>query len=124
MPRDVSAFDNPLDIFLSIDAELNHVPEYYYSYGEEEESFACPYGGSFTFGPGDTGLAYSFEKCAFTEGFEITGTGGFNDETSVVTFETQISGDETGNLDFSYDWTNGHTTLNGNYAGQEINIDQ
>jgi pimeloyl-ACP methyl ester carboxylesterase len=124
MPRDVSAFDNPLDIFLSIVDELNRVPEYYYSDGKKEESFACPYGGSFTFGPDDAGLAYSFEQCAFTGGFEITGTGGYNDETSVVTFETQISGDETGNLDFSYDWTDGHTTLTGNYGGQDFDIDQ
>jgi hypothetical protein len=29
-------FDNPLDIFLSIIDELNRVPEYYYSDGEEE----------------------------------------------------------------------------------------
>lgn len=124
MPGDVSAFDSPLDIFLSIVDELNRVPEYYYSDGKEEESFACPYGGSFTFGPGDTGLAYSFEKCAFTGGFEITGIGGYNDETSVVRFETQVSGEETGNLDFSYDWTTGHTTLKGIYAGQEYDFDQ
>jgi pimeloyl-ACP methyl ester carboxylesterase len=124
MPKDVSAFDNPLDIFLSIVDELNRVPEYYYSDGKEEESFACPYGGSFTFGPDDTGLAYSFEKCAFTGGFEITGTGGYYDEDSVVSFETQVSGDETGNLDFSYNWNNGHITLQGDYGGQDYDFDQ
>ncbi len=118
MPENVSAFSNPADIFLSIVDELNRTPEYYYSMLEEEESFACPHGGSFTFGPSESGAAYTFEKCAFTKGFEMTGTGEYNFETGVVSFSAQISGSKTGNLDFSYDWNNGRSTLKGEYGGK------
>jgi pimeloyl-ACP methyl ester carboxylesterase len=120
--EDVNAFDDPLDIFLSIVDELNRMPEYYYSDLTEEESFACPYGGAFTFSPSDEGVAYSFEKCVFTKGFEMTGTGGYNFDTSVVSFQTQIEGRKTGKLDFSYNWNNGRSTLKGDYGGK--NFDQ
>lgn len=118
MPEDVSAFSDPLDIFLATVDEINRTPEYYYSAAEEDESFACPYGGSFTFGPSDNGLAYSYEKCAFTKGFEMTGSGGYNFETDVVSFSAQISGRKTGRLDFSYNWNNGRSTLKGEYGGK------
>lgn len=118
MPASANDFSDPVDIFLSIVDELNRTPEYYYSMLEEEESFACPYGGSFTFGPGESGAAYSFEKCAFTKGFEMTGTGGYNYETGVVSFSAQIGGNKTGQLDFSYDWNNRRSMLKGEYGGK------
>lgn len=117
MPANVSDFSEPLDIFLSIIDELNRMPEYYYSNLDKEESFACPYGGAFTFGPADSGADYSYEKCAFTQGFEITGRGGYNFETSVVSFSAEITGSKTGKLDFSYSWNNGRSTLKGEYGG-------
>jgi len=118
MPKDVSAFDHPADIFLSTIDELNRVPEYYYSSGEEEEAFACPYGGSFTFGPSDEGQVYTFEKCAFTQGFEMTGTGSYGYDSGLVSFSAEISGKKTGQLDFSYNWNNGNSTLKGEYGGK------
>ncbi len=118
MPGNVKDFADPLDIFLSTIDELNRIPEYYYSGAEEETSFACPYGGSFSFGPSDDGINYSYEKCAFTQGFEMTGSGGYNFETSVVSFSAQITGSKTGNLDFSYNWNNGRSTLTGEYGGK------
>lgn len=118
MPASVNDFSDPVDLFLSTVDELNRMPEYYYSMLDEEESFACPYGGSFTFGPSDSGAAYSFEKCAFAKGFEMTGTGGYNYETGVVSFSAQIGGAKTGQLDFSYNWNNGRSTLKGEYGGK------
>ena len=118
MPANVNDFSDPVDLFLSTIDELNRMPEYYYSMLDEEESFACPYGGSFTFGPGDSGAVYSFEKCAFAKGFEMTGTGSYDFEAGVVSFSTQISGSKTGNLDFSYNWNNGRSTLKGEYGGK------
>lgn len=118
MPGSVDDFSDPVDIFLSTIDELNRVPEYYYSGEDEESSFACPRGGSFTFGPSDSGVYYSYEKCAFTQGFEMTGSGGYNFETGVVSFSAQITGSKTGNLDFSYNWNNGQSTLKGEYGGK------
>ncbi|PWH11742.1 MAG: hypothetical protein DDG60_16640 [Anaerolineae bacterium] len=119
MPADVSAFTDPEDIFLATIDEINRMPEYYYSTEDEEGSLACPQGGSFTFSPGENQIEYTFEKCAFTKGFEMTGTGSYHFETSIVSFSVDITGRKTGKLDFSYNWNNGKTTLKGQYGGKE-----
>lgn len=118
MPEKVSDFSDPVEIFLATIDELNRMPEYYYSNDDEETSFACPHDGSFTFRPGDEGVSYTYEKCAFTKDFEMTGSGGYNYETEVVYFSATITGSKTGQLDFSYNWNNGRSTLKGEYGGK------
>jgi len=94
------------------------MPEYYYSDFSEEEAFACPYGGSFTFAPSETGETYRFEGCSFTQGFAMTGTGGYEDETSQLTFNAALSGDKTGSLLFTYSWDDDSYSLTGTYGGK------
>jgi hypothetical protein len=122
MREDVSAFNNPLEVFLAIDDNLLRQPEYYYSDFKEDVSFACSYGGSFTFGPSDTGEAYSFEKCAFTKGFEITGTGSYNSETGISTFEAEVTGKQKGTLTYTHNWSAGTASVTGEYGGKAIDI--
>jgi len=98
MPKDASDFADPLEIFLAIDSNLLAQPEYYYSDFTKDVSFACTYGGSFTFGPSDAGETYSYEKCEFTKGFAITGSGGYDSNSGILTFEAEVSGKKTGSL--------------------------
>jgi pimeloyl-ACP methyl ester carboxylesterase len=124
MPAKVSEFDNPLDVFAAIDLELYLSPEYYYNSFTEETTFACPYGGSFTFAPSEVGESYNFTDCEFTAGFAITGTGSFNYETGVFSLETQVSGDKTGALTYTNDYNTGSLTLTGDYGGETIDLSQ
>ena len=124
MPADAGDFADPLEIFTSIDVELSLMPEYYYSYFKEDTTFACPYGGAFTFGPSDAGETYSFTDCEFTDGFAITGTGGFDYDTAVFSLDTQVSGDKTGTLTYSNNYRNGSVKLSGDYDGETIDIDR
>lgn len=48
----------------------------------------------------------------------MTGSGGYNYETEVVYFAATITGSKTGQLDFSYNWNNGRSTLKGEYGGK------
>ncbi|HUG34043.1 MAG TPA: hypothetical protein VMJ90_04695, partial [Anaerolineales bacterium] len=122
MPKDVSEFADVLEVFAAIDVELSITPEYYYSYFTEDTTFACPFGGSFTFGPGSDGEAYSFADCEFTQGFAITGTGSFDYNTGVFRLETQVSGDKSGALTFTSDYSNGSLSVTGDYGGETIDL--
>lgn len=124
MPKDVSTFADPLEIFSAIDIELSVQPEYYYSYFTEDTSFSCPFGGSFTFGPSDSGEAYSFTDCAFTKGFAITGTGSYDYSTSIFTLETQVSGNKSGTLTYVSNYSDGSTSVKGEYGGEAIDLSQ
>jgi len=124
MPKDVSSFADPLEILSAIDAELLVQPEYYYSYFTEDTTFACPFGGSFTFGPSEAGESYSFTDCAFTNGFAITGTGGYDINTGLFTLETEVSGKKSGTLTYTNDYANGKTSVTGEYGGEAIDLSQ
>ncbi len=122
MPRDVSDFADPLEIFSAIDTELLVQPEYYYSYFTEDTTFGCPFGGYFTFGPSNAGEAYSFSDCAFTQGFAITGTGGYYSNTGILTFETEVSGIKNGTLTYANDYSRGTSSVTGEYGGEAIDL--
>lgn len=122
MPKDVSEFADPLEVFAAIDVELSIMPEYYYSYFTEDTTFACPFGGSFTFGPSSEGETYSFADCEFTNGFAITGTGSFDYNTGVFLLETQVSGEKSGALTFTNDYSSGSLSVTGDYGGETIDL--
>ncbi|HAV77193.1 MAG TPA: hypothetical protein DCX53_07555 [Anaerolineae bacterium] len=124
MSKDVSAYADPLEIFSAIDSELLFQPEYYYSYFTEDTTFGCPYGGSFTFGPSDAGESYSFTECAFINGFAITGTGGYDSNSGILTFEAQVSGKKSGTLIYTHDYANGTSSVTGEYGGEAIELSQ
>ena len=124
MPKDVSAFADPLEIFSAIDSELVMQPEFYYSYFTEDTTFGCPYGGSFTFGPSEAGEAYSYENCQFTKGFAITGTGGYDSNSGALTFEAQIDGKKKGTLTYTHNYTNNTASVTGEYGGETIDLSQ
>jgi hypothetical protein len=124
MPKDVSAFADPLEVFSAIDLELLVQPEYYYSYFTEDTTFACAYGGSFTFGPSEAGEAYSFEDCAFTNGFAMTGTGGYDSNSGVLTFEAEVSGTKSGTLTYTHDYANDTISVTGEYGGETIDLSE
>lgn len=124
MPKDVSAFTNPLEVFAAIDSNLLSQPEFYYSYFTEDVSFSCNYGGSFTFGPSDAGESYSFTDCAFTKGFAITGTGGYDSNSGIFTLDTEVSGRKTGTLAYTHDYSAGTSFVTGEYGGETIDLSQ
>jgi pimeloyl-ACP methyl ester carboxylesterase len=122
LPENASSFADPLESLSAIDTEIQLLPEYYYSDLTKEVSVACPQGGTFTFGPGAGGEAYTFEKCAYLKGFVLTGTGSYNYDESLVTLEVQISGAKTGKLVYTYDENTGSTSVTGEYDGKPIDL--
>lgn len=124
LPSKASAFENPLEIFAAIDADIQLLPEYFYGDFAEAVTVACPWGGTFTFGPAEAGEAYTFEKCAFLQDFSLQGTGGYDYDGGLVTIEAEVSGAKTGNLIYNYDTNTGGTTLTGTYGGEALDLSQ
>ena len=115
-------FGNLLETFWAIDSELIFQPKYYYNNSDEDVSVACPYGGSFSFRSSDLGDTYSFKDCAYTQGFVMTGTGSSIIETGLFTIEAQVSGDKSGKLIYTQDYSNGGSSVSGEYGGKEIDL--
>lgn len=124
MPKDVTMFGDPLEIFLAIDDEIYFSPEYYYSSFEKDETFACPFGGSFTFGPSNAGETYSYDNCSFTNGFSITGTGNYDYNQNVLTLNAEVGGAKSGTLTYVRNYNDGTALLTGEYGGESIDLTQ
>jgi pimeloyl-ACP methyl ester carboxylesterase len=124
IPENASDYADPLEIFWAIDGELQLQPEYFYSSFEEDVSVACPFGGSFTFGPTELGEAYTFENCAYTDGFSLTGSGSYDYSAGLFSIEAEVSGDESGTLTYTRDDNDGSISVTGEYGGEVIELRQ
>jgi len=121
---DAGAYKDVLEAFSAIYSEIQLQPEYFYAALTEDVSVACPFGGSFTFGPSDAGEAYTFENCAYIKGFALSGTGSYDYEKTLITFDTQVSGAKEGTLVYTTNTTDGTSTVTGEYGGEQINLSQ
>ncbi|MFN8411796.1 MAG: alpha/beta hydrolase [Anaerolineales bacterium] len=124
MAKDVSAYADTLETFQAIDTAIQLQPEYFYGSFTEDVSIACPLGGTFTFGPSDAGEAYTFDQCAYTKGFIMTGTGSYDYNSGVVKFETKVSGAKDGDLVYTSNTADGTYTVTGEYGGEKIDLSQ
>ena len=123
-PANISDYKDTLAAFQAIESEIQLLPEYFYSYFSEDTAAACPFGGSFTFGPSDAGEAYTFDKCEFIKGFALTGGGSYDYESGVITFETQVGGVKEGNLVYISNTSDGSASVKGEYGGEKIDLSQ
>ncbi|MBK8823193.1 MAG: alpha/beta fold hydrolase [Anaerolineales bacterium] len=122
--ENISSYENVLEAFYAIDSAIQLQPEYFYGSFTEDVSIACPFSGTFTFGPSDTGEAYTFDNCAYTQGFALTGTGSYEYETGIITFETQVTGAKEGSLTYTDNLADGTFSVTGEYGGETIDLSQ
>jgi pimeloyl-ACP methyl ester carboxylesterase len=74
-PRTMAEYENPLQMMMAIDAELEWMPEYAYWDGLEPFQVGCPFGGYVTYDFSPSQFQHTFEDCAFIQGFIISGEG-------------------------------------------------
>lgn len=124
LPKDVSEFADPLEMLSALDVNLYYLPEVFYGYFQEDETAGCTYGGTYTFGPSEIGDQYVFDQCSMVNGLVMTGSGFYDSEKDIYSFEVDISGAKTGRLIYTYDYGSGTTTVTGEYGGETIDLEQ
>ncbi len=120
--QNASDYADVLEAFYAIDSEIQLQPEYFYGSFMEDQSIACPFGGSFTFGLSATGEAYTFNQCAYFKDFALTGSGSYNAESGLMTFNTQVAGAKEGSLVYTDNYADGSIAVIGKYGGEEIDL--
>lgn len=120
-PRSAADFADPLEALVSVDDEMYYLPEYYYWDLETPTSVGCPFGGTWTFEPGDDGEVYSFAGCAFSQGFVMTGSGSYRYDTELFTLNVSVTGLAEGKLIYTRD-ADYNLTVSGEYDGKTIDL--
>lgn len=119
-PATITDYESVLAAFEAVDTEILYLPEYYYWDLESVQSVGCRYGGTFTFEPTDVGEIFTFENCAFIEGFAMTGTGEYV-YAETFTFDVAVSGEAEGQLIYTRDEANDNTTsVTGVYDSEPV----
>ena len=119
-PVEASAFADPLEPLASADTELYYLPEYYYWDLETPTTVGCPQGGTFAFEGVDVGESFTLTGCAFSAGFAMTGTGGYNYDEDRFTLDVAVTGLGTGNL--AYVRQGDTAGVTGDYNGQPVDL--
>jgi hypothetical protein len=93
-PRNASAFDDPEEAISSIENEINYLPEYYYWDGVTPTSTACTYSGLLGLDANNASTKYNFtfDGCAFTKNFVLTGSGFYNTNNDRFSVDVSITG--------------------------------
>jgi hypothetical protein len=120
-PLSAADFADPLEALVSVDDEIYYLLEYYYWDTLTPTSVACPFGGTLSFEPSDTGEAFTFTNCAFSDGFVMTGGGSYDYDTTLFTINVTVSGLASGTLTYTRD-TDYNLHVIGEYDGATIDI--
>jgi pimeloyl-ACP methyl ester carboxylesterase len=92
-PADAAAFETALEAFESAESELNYLPEYYYWDGAAPTSVGCPQGGGrLAFEPSGGLTAFTLDRCAFSRGWAMTGTGRYNAQKDRFVLDVTVGG--------------------------------
>jgi len=120
-PAHASVFTDPLEALDSFYLELASVPQVRFSSFEEPVSIGCRIGGSMSIGLSPGGfLIFAFNQCAFSEGFNVTGTGSI--ETGNPVLELTLTGDASGEVIYTRDRNIGINSVVGTYNGEAVDI--
>lgn len=123
LPKEnISDYANVLEIFNAVDGAIQLQPEYFYSSFTEDVAVSCPFGGSFTFSPSDAGEAYTFDNCSYVRDFALTGSGSYDYDSGILTFDTQVTGAKQGSLVYTSNYSDETTSVTGAYGGETIDL--
>ena len=120
-PEEAAAFADPLEAMLSVDDEIYYLPEYYYWDLETPSGIGCPYGGRLAFEPSDVGEQFTFEGCAFSRGFVMTGTGEYDYDEESFSLQVLVAGLASGELLYVRE-ADGSLQVTGEYGGVAVDL--
>lgn len=122
-PRFASSFGSPRNALSSVETEIYYLPEFYYWDGFTPTSVGCTYGGKLGFDANNAGtkLNFSFDKCAMTTNFIMTGTGFYNTNNDRFVLDVSTTGRWKCNL--KYDRRGDRIKITGKCDGKNITSD-
>jgi hypothetical protein len=113
-----SGYRNALDLAQSIDDQVFNTNDYINAYADAALTLGCDFGGTLTYAPADTGTAVTLERCEFTKGLPLSGTGRTDDQAG--TFQLDVTGPGDA-LHYERDGDGG-TSVSGTFDGSRVSL--
>ena len=117
-PTAASGYRNALAMMHSLDDQIFNTDDYYSRFDADPLAIGCDFGGTLTYTPGDAGTSVKLDRCAFTPGLPVTGTGATDDDAGTFVLDATSGGDR---LHYERD-ADGGTTVKGTFDGKTVNL--
>ena len=121
-PENAKSYRDALEAMRSFEDQIFALPEYLGWEGDEALALGCDAGGTLNISLNKNGAGDTFEMqdCAFAKGFVFNGAGSFKTESGEVKFNGDVSGNRTGQLNYSH--ADGVMRVNGKLDGKMIKL--
>ena len=119
-PENARDFANPLDAMIAMENEITYLPEYYAWDGATKTSAGCASGDTLSFESAPKRVDFTLNNCAFTKGFNMTGTGNYNADRDRFVLRVNIAGYKSGFLKYVREGK--RYSVIGDYGGQPVNL--
>ena len=123
-PGHAKAFASPDEALPSMESEIYYLPEFFYWDGYTPTAAGCTYGGSLDFRSNDAGTKdlFSLNRCTFTAGFSMTGSGSYDTERDRFVLNVKTTGRWT--CDMKYVRTGERVNVTGKCNGKPVHRDE
>lgn len=117
--RDAEAdYADALALMSSMDDQVTFTNDYQYQLDADPLAVGCDFGGSITYTPTDTGTALTLDRCEFSDGLPMTGTGAFDDDSGDLTLEVTLP---DGKLEYRRSGE-GELAVTGTFRGATVDL--
>lgn len=71
---------------------------------------------------GARSLDQPHRNCAYVKGFALTGNGGYDYAAGLFNITAKVSGDKSGSLTYSHNYSDDSISVTGEYGGETIDL--
>ncbi len=114
----VTDYGTALGLMASIENQINNTDDYSYRLDEDPITMGCYLGGTLRYEPVDGGTKLTLDKCAFTRGAAMTGSGKIDDDAGTFRLNVEFPGR---NRLAYFDNADGVKSVRGTYRGRPVN---
>jgi pimeloyl-ACP methyl ester carboxylesterase len=112
-------YRDALTLMSSMEAQITASDDYTYRLDADPITMGCNFGGTLTYRPVKDGTQLTLERCTFTRGAPMTGSGKINDDAGTFRLTIRLLGPNR----LTYlDDANGVKSVRGTFRGQAVNL--
>ena len=111
-------YPSALSLMSSMEDQISNTDDYSYRLDKDPITMGCYLGGTLRYEPVDGGTKLTLNKCAFTRGAPMTGSGKIDDNAGTFRLKVRLGGRNRLNY---FDNADGVKSVTGSYRGKPVN---
>ncbi len=112
-------YRDALALMTAMESQITNTDDYTYRVDQDPITMGCNLGGTLTYTPVSGGTALTLDRCVFTRGAAMTGSGKIDDDAGTFRLAVHLGG---GNRLSYFDDADGVRSVRGSYRGERVDL--